>query len=76
MLSLILPTITFFVAAFFIKRYLEEQGIDKGMTRGMLVFLLAFLVSVVLDSITDWVSDKIDGDKSQRLVPSYCRLWK
>jgi len=41
MLGLILSTVTFFVAAFFIKRRLEGMGIPKGMTRGLVVFVLA-----------------------------------
>ncbi len=45
MLNLIISTIVFFIAAWYISRYLDEQGIGKGMTRGVLVFALASLVS-------------------------------
>ena len=43
MLNLIISTIAFFVAAWFVNRYLDEQEIAKGMPRGVLVFMLAFL---------------------------------
>ena len=38
-------TIAYFVAAFYIKRYLVDMGIPKGMTRGMVVFVGAAVVS-------------------------------
>jgi phosphatidylglycerophosphate synthase len=61
MLDLILSTIAFFVAAFFLKRYLDEQGIEKGMTRGTLVFVLASAVSFGVSSATDWLEGTVGG---------------
>lgn len=43
--NLIISTITFFIAAGYIRRYLDEQGLPKGATRGTLVFMLASLMS-------------------------------
>jgi hypothetical protein len=45
MLSLMLSTIAFFIASYFLKRYLEDMGIPKGITRGALIFTLALVVS-------------------------------
>jgi VIT1/CCC1 family predicted Fe2+/Mn2+ transporter len=45
MLSLILSTIAFFVAAFLIGRQLDNMDMPRGMTRSMLVFTLAAAVS-------------------------------
>ena len=45
MWNLIISTIVFFAAAWYIHRYLDEQGIPKGPTRGMLVLVLASLLS-------------------------------
>lgn len=45
MLALILSTLAFFAASFFIKRRLEEMDIPAGMTRNVLVFSLALAVS-------------------------------
>jgi predicted PurR-regulated permease PerM len=43
--NLIVSAIVFFIAAWYIRRYLDEQGIPKGATRGILVFTLASVVS-------------------------------
>jgi hypothetical protein len=56
MLSLVLSTVAFFMAAYFIKRYLENMGIPKGMTRGLLVFSLAVLISYSVAWIVDWLA--------------------
>lgn len=48
MWNLIISTIIFVIAAWFIKRYLDELGIPKGMTRGLGVFMAAYLNFVVL----------------------------
>jgi hypothetical protein len=45
MLAIVLSTIAFFVASFFIKRYLDEIGIPRTMVRGMMVFVLALAVA-------------------------------
>ena len=61
MWNLIISTFVFFIAAWYLHRYLEEQGVPKGMTRGMLVFILASLVSWGAGEGVDWVQEKIDG---------------
>jgi uncharacterized membrane protein YjfL (UPF0719 family) len=53
--SLVVSTIAFFVASYFIKRYLEDMGIEKGMTRGMVVFVLALAASYIVGAAIDWV---------------------
>jgi hypothetical protein len=58
MLSLFLSAIAFFVAAFFINRYLDEQGLDHNMSRKMLVGTLATIISIG----AGWVVGKLDGD--------------
>ena len=63
MLDLILSTIAFFVAAFFLKRYLDEQGVNKGMTRSVLVFVLASAVSFGVSAAADWVDEAVSGKK-------------
>jgi len=45
MLSLFASTIVFFLATWFIRRYLEDQGIPKGMTRGITIIVFAALIS-------------------------------
>jgi hypothetical protein len=45
MLSLVISTIAFFVASYFIKRYLNDIGVPKTMTRGLVVFVLALAIA-------------------------------
>ena len=39
--SLLASTIAFFVASYFIKRWMEENDIPTGMTRSVTIFVLA-----------------------------------
>jgi hypothetical protein len=54
MWNLIISTIVFIIAAWYIRRYLDDLGISKGMTRGLLVFVLAYLVSWGAGEAVDW----------------------
>ena len=55
MWNLVISTIAFFIAAWYLNRYLDEREIGKGMTRGMLVFLLASLASWGVGELVDRV---------------------
>ena len=59
--NLIISTLVFFIAAKYLHRYLEEQGLPKGMTRGTLVFALASLASWGSGEMVDWTQEKIEG---------------
>lgn len=63
--NLLISTVVFFVAAWCIRRYLEEQGIPKGLTRGMLVFVLAYILSWGAGEAVDWTHDKLAGLQPQ-----------
>ena len=39
--SLLVSTVVFFVASYFIKRWMEENDIPKGVTRSITIFTLA-----------------------------------
>jgi VIT1/CCC1 family predicted Fe2+/Mn2+ transporter len=43
--SLIVSTLAFFVASYFIKRWMDDNDIPKGMTRSATIFVLALGVS-------------------------------
>lgn len=45
MLGLVLSTIAFFVASYFIKRYLDDMDIPKGMTRSIVIFVGAAMIA-------------------------------
>ena len=51
--SIILSTIAFFVARYFIKRYLDDMEIPKGMTRSVLIFTLAVAISYGVAFVVD-----------------------
>jgi predicted PurR-regulated permease PerM len=59
--NLIISTLVFFMAARYLHRFLERQGLPKGMTRGTLVFALASLVSWGSGEMVDWTQEKIEG---------------
>jgi hypothetical protein len=61
MWSLTISTIVFFVAVWYVRRYLDEQEIPKGMTRGMLVLTLASLVSWGAGKAVDWAWEETAG---------------
>ena len=55
MTSLVLSTIAFFVAGFYIKRYLDGIGVPKTMTRGLVIFVLALAIAYGVAFIVDLV---------------------
>ncbi len=55
MLSLVLSIIAFFVAAFFIKRWLDDMDIPKTMTRSIVIFVAAAAVSYGVAFVVDLV---------------------
>ncbi len=76
MLSLIISTIVFFVASWYIKQYLEEQEIPKGMTRGVLIFTLAAAVSWGAGALVDWVKVKIKSPRAEQTSGNLTQLLK
>ena len=56
MLSLILSTLTYFVASVFIKGYFEYIGIPKSMARAMMVFVLALSLAYGVAYLVDLVA--------------------
>jgi hypothetical protein len=51
--SLILSTIAYFAASYFIKRWMDENDIPKGMTRSLTVFALAIAVAYGVGWLVD-----------------------
>lgn len=70
MWNLVISTIVFFVVAWYIHRYLNEQGVPKGITRGLLVFVMASLVSWGAGDVVDWAQEKIDGPRPATQTPN------
>lgn len=55
MLSIVISTIVYFVASFFIKRKFVEMGLPKGMTRGLMVFCLSIAAAYGAAVALDWI---------------------
>ena len=55
--GLVASTIAFFVASYFIKRWMDENDIPKGMTRNLTIFALA----IALAYGVGWVVERIAG---------------
>jgi hypothetical protein len=53
LVSLVVSTIAFFAASYFIKRRLEEMDIPKGMTRSIVIFVLALGVAYGVAFLVD-----------------------
>jgi membrane protein DedA with SNARE-associated domain len=56
-LSLVLSTIAFFVAGYFLKRWADENEFPKGMTRSLGIFVLALAIAYGIA----WLADKMIG---------------
>jgi hypothetical protein len=55
MLSFFVSTIAFFVAGYFIRRYMDDIGIPKSMTRGTVVFVAALIIAYGIAYLIDLV---------------------
>jgi VIT1/CCC1 family predicted Fe2+/Mn2+ transporter len=53
--SLIASTIAFFVASYFIKRWMDNNDIPKGMTRSLTIFALAAALSYGVGWLVDHI---------------------
>jgi hypothetical protein len=53
--GLIVSTIVFFVASYFLKRQFDEMDVPKGMTRSFTIFVLAAAVSYAVGYLVDLV---------------------
>ena len=56
MTSILVSTIVYFVAAFFIKRWLDGMDIPKSMTRSLVIFVLALAIAYGVAAVVDWVA--------------------
>jgi hypothetical protein len=70
MLNLAISTIVFFVAAWLLNGYLDQQGIPKGLTRGVVVLVLASLMSWVAGWAVDWTQTRVEGPQASIQTPS------
>lgn len=55
--NIVVSTVVFFIAVWYFRRFLDEQGIPKGITRSLLIFVLAYMVSWGAGTIVDWIQN-------------------
>ena len=53
--SIVISTVVYFAASFFIKRWLDGMDIPKTMTRTILVFVLAIFIAYGSAAVIDWL---------------------
>jgi hypothetical protein len=68
MWNIIISTLVFVIAAWYLRGFLESQGIPKGMARGLLVFVLAYMVSWASGELVDWARLKMYGPEPQSQI--------
>jgi hypothetical protein len=56
MLSIILSTVAYFLASYYIRRYLDDIGIPKGLTRSVMIFSLALIIAYAVALVADYLS--------------------
>ena len=56
LLSLVVSTIAFFAASYFIKRRFDEMDLPKGMTRNVTIFVLALAIAYGAAAIVERIA--------------------
>ena len=56
MLSIVISTIAFFVASYYIKRWADGNDIPKGITRSICIFILAIALAYGVAWVVDMVA--------------------
>jgi hypothetical protein len=56
MRDIVVSTVAYFVAAFFLKRQFDDMDIPRGMTRSAMVFALAMAAAYAAQAGVDWVA--------------------
>ncbi len=56
MLDLVVSTIAFFVAGYFLRRYFDEMGLEKTASRGLVVFVLSLGIAYLAGAAADWAA--------------------
>ena len=54
--SLIASTIAFFVASYFVKRWMDENDFPKGVTRSLTIFSVALAVAYAVGWLVDHIA--------------------
>ncbi len=55
MTGFILSTIAYFVASYYLRRYMDQIDIPKGLARSIMIFSLALVVSYAVAMASDYL---------------------
>ena len=55
MLSLVVSTIAFLVAGYYLRRYMDDADMPNGMTRSILIFSIALIASYLVALAVDYI---------------------
>lgn len=53
--GIILSTLAYFLASYYLRRYLDDIGIPKGLTRSVLIFSLALIIAYAVALAVDYL---------------------
>ena len=56
MRDIVVSTVAYFVAAFFLKRQFDDMDIPRGMTRSAMIFALAMAAAYAAQAGVDWIA--------------------
>jgi hypothetical protein len=56
MAGIVVSTIAFFVASFYLKRYFDGTDVPKGMTRNVTIFTLSLVVAYTIGWAVDHIA--------------------
>lgn len=65
--SLLVSTFAFFIGIYYIRRFLDEQGIPKGVTRSMLILVLASLLSWGAGAAAGWAESVLEAPQEEQM---------
>ena len=69
MLSLIVSTVAYFVASYYLKRYLDGLEAPPGFTRNALTFCAALLIAYGVAAAVDWAQSAAEPHAAPAQVP-------
>lgn len=55
MTGLVISTVVFFVASWYVRREMDKADIPVGMTRSAAIFALALIASYAVGAAVDWL---------------------
>jgi hypothetical protein len=58
-LDLVVSTVAFFAAAWYVRRRFDEMDIPMGMTRSAAVFAVALIASYAVAAAVDWLAGQL-----------------